>query len=33
MWAFYAWQPCFLELLGRDAVWVAGVVSALIASR
>jgi MFS family permease len=31
MWAFYAWQPYFLELLGRDAVWVAGVVSALIA--
>jgi MFS family permease len=31
MWAFYAWQPYFLDLLGRDAVWVAGVVSALIA--
>ena len=31
MWGFYAWQPYFLELLGRDAVWVAGVVSALIA--
>jgi MFS family permease len=31
MWAFYAWQPYFLELLGREAVWVAGVVSALIA--
>jgi MFS family permease len=31
MWAFYAWQPYFLELLARDAVWVAGVVSALIA--
>jgi MFS family permease len=30
-WAFYAWQPYFLELLARDAVWVAGVVSALIA--
>lgn len=29
-WAFYAWQPYFLDLLGRDAVWVAGVVSALI---
>ena len=28
MWAFYAWQPYFLELLGRDAVWVAGVVGA-----
>jgi MFS family permease len=31
MWGFYAWQPYFLELLARDAVWVAGVVSALIA--
>ena len=30
-WVFYAWQPYFLELLGRDAVWVAGVVAALIA--
>ncbi len=30
MWGFYAWQPYFLELLGRDAVWVAGVVAALI---
>jgi MFS family permease len=30
-WGFYAWQPYFLELLGREAVWVAGVVSALIA--
>ena len=29
-WAFYAWQPYFLELLERDAVWVAGVVAALI---
>ena len=31
MWAFYAWQPYFLELLGSDAVWVAGIVAALIA--
>lgn len=31
VWAFYAWQPYFLELLERDAVWVAGVMSALIA--
>lgn len=29
-WAYYAWQPYFLALLGRDAVWVAGVVAALI---
>jgi MFS family permease len=31
MWAFYAWQPYFLDLLGRDAVWLVGVMSALIA--
>ena len=31
MWGFYAWQPYFLELLGRDAVWVTGVVAALVA--
>jgi MFS family permease len=30
MWAWYAWQPYFLELLGDDAVWVAGVVAALL---
>ena len=29
-WGFYAWQPYFLELLGRDTVWVAGVYAALI---
>lgn len=29
-WAWYAWQPYFLELLGRDLVWVAGVVAALL---
>ncbi len=29
-WAFYGWQPYFLDLLGRDAVWVAGVIAALI---
>ncbi len=31
IWAWYAWQPYFLELLGRDAVWVAGLVAALLA--
>lgn len=31
MWAWYAWQPYFLELLEDDAVWVAGVVAALLA--
>lgn len=30
-WAWYAWQPYFLELLGEDAVWVAGVVASLLA--
>jgi MFS family permease len=30
-WAWYAWQPYFLELLQSDAVWVAGVVAALLA--
>ncbi|MEM7033651.1 MAG: MFS transporter [Chloroflexota bacterium] len=30
-WGFFAWQPYFLELLGQDAPWVAGVISALIA--
>ena len=29
-WGFYAWQPHFLALLGRDAAWVAGVIAALI---
>ena len=27
-WAFYAAQPYFLELLGRDAVWIVGLVTA-----
>ena len=31
MWGFYAWPPYFLELLGRDAVWVSGLVAALVA--
>ena len=30
-WGFYAWQPYFLSLLGRDVVWVAGVIAGLIA--
>ena len=29
-WAFYAWPPYFLELLGGDHVWVAGVIAALV---
>jgi MFS family permease len=31
MWAFYASQPYLLDLLGSDAVWVAGLVTAGIA--
>jgi MFS family permease len=31
IWAFYAWQPYFLELLETDAVWIAGVVAAAVA--
>ena len=30
-WAWYAWQPYLLELYGRDAVWLAGVVAAVLA--
>jgi MFS family permease len=30
-WGFYAWQPYFLELLGRDAVWAAGAAASVIA--
>jgi MFS family permease len=28
MWAWYAWQPYFLDLLGSEAVWVAGTIAA-----
>lgn len=31
-WAWYAWQPYFLELLEQDAVWVAGIVAALLSA-
>ncbi len=30
-WAWYAWQPYFLELYGKDAVWLSGVIAALFA--
>jgi MFS family permease len=30
-WAWYAWQPYFLELYGRNAVWLSGVIAALFA--
>ena len=28
-WGFHVWQPYLLKLLGREAVWVAGVIAAL----
>jgi MFS family permease len=28
-WAWYAWPPYFLGLLGRDLIWVTGVIAAL----
>jgi predicted MFS family arabinose efflux permease len=31
MWAFYASQPYLLDLLGSDAIWVAGLVAAGVA--
>ncbi len=31
MWGFYASQPYLLELLGSDAVWIAGLVAAGVA--
>jgi len=30
-WAWYAWQPYFLELYGEDAIWLSGVIAALFA--
>jgi len=29
-WGFYAWQPYFLDLLGSNAAWVAGLIAALV---
>ena len=28
-WARYAWQPYFLELYGKNAIWLSGVIAAL----
>lgn len=28
-WAWYAWQPYFLDLLGQNLVWVSGLIAAL----
>src|SRR5436309_1203913 len=30
-WAWYAWQPYFLDLFGRNAVWLSGVIASLFA--
>jgi MFS family permease len=30
-WAWYAWQPYFLQLYGQDAVWLSGLIAALFA--
>src|SRR5437870_5901553 len=30
IFGYYSWQRYFLDLLGRDAVWVSGVIAALI---
>jgi len=30
-WAWYAWQPYFLDLYGQDAVWLSGLIAALFA--
>lgn len=28
-WAWYAWQPYFLELYGENAIWLSGLIAAL----
>ena len=30
-WAWYAWQPYFLQLYGKDAVWLSGLIASLFA--
>ncbi|HEY7874950.1 MAG TPA: MFS transporter [Actinomycetota bacterium] len=30
-WAWYAWQPYFLELYGDDAIWISGLIASLFA--
>ncbi len=30
-WAWYAWQPYFLELYGKNAVWLSGLIASLFA--
>jgi MFS family permease len=29
-WGFHAWQPYFLDLLGQNLTWVAGLIAALV---
>ena len=31
VWAFYAWQPFVLDLLGEDRIWIVGATSAGLA--
>ena len=33
MFGFYSWQRYFLDLLGKELVWVNGVVAALVGAR
>ena len=30
-WAWYAWQPYFLDLYGHDAIWLSGLIASLFA--
>jgi MFS family permease len=30
-WAWYAWQPYFLQLYGKNAIWVSGLIASLFA--
>ena len=30
-WAWYAWQPYFLDLYGDDAIWLSGLIASLFA--
>jgi MFS family permease len=30
-WAWYAWQPYFLDLFGKNAIWLSGVIASLFA--
>jgi MFS family permease len=30
-WAWYAWQPYFLQLFGKNAIWLSGLIASLFA--